>query len=150
MPGCGQEPGEPLIDTLRRECEEELGVDVVMHDLRFVREFISRNHARTASLPPEHQIEHVFPCSLVSDEERVTARGRTTARTELPGFRYVIWNMSASLVRMKGRTRTVWDGYGFFTAFRTTNDRAAGATFDHYAAPSTVMPDSGFPSRMIQ
>ena len=39
LPGGGQDAGEPLTDTVRRECEEELGVAVQVGALCLVREF---------------------------------------------------------------------------------------------------------------
>ncbi|HEX3023208.1 MAG TPA: NUDIX domain-containing protein [Lachnospiraceae bacterium] len=38
MPGGGQEAGEGLTDTVRREVAEELGIDVIPQSLQFVIE----------------------------------------------------------------------------------------------------------------
>lgn len=56
LPGGGQHPGEPLDRTLQRECREEIGIDVQVGALRFVREWIDPERAI-------HQIECIFQCS---------------------------------------------------------------------------------------
>jgi len=44
LPGGGQQPGEDLHATLRRECREELGISIRVGPLRWVREFITTHH----------------------------------------------------------------------------------------------------------
>ena len=44
LPGGGQEPGEALHDALRRECREEIDAEIEIGDLRFVRDYIGKNH----------------------------------------------------------------------------------------------------------
>ncbi len=62
LPGGGQEFGEPLEDTLRREVREETGMSVRVDRLLWVREFVERNH-----LPVEgyggHIVEFVYRCT---------------------------------------------------------------------------------------
>jgi len=62
LPGGGQEPGETLIQTLQRECFEELGVEIRVGPLRYIREYIGVNHEFTEHDMDAHQIEHIFIC----------------------------------------------------------------------------------------
>ncbi|HUG10466.1 MAG TPA: NUDIX domain-containing protein [Opitutaceae bacterium] len=64
FPGGGQDKFETMADALRRECQEEIGVDVIVRDLRFVREYVSRNHEFADSDPTTHQVEFYFSCDL--------------------------------------------------------------------------------------
>ncbi|MCC5842095.1 MAG: NUDIX domain-containing protein [Opitutales bacterium] len=64
LPGGGQEPGESLEETLRRECLEEVGVEVTVGPLLYVREYIGKNHNFSPSHEGFHQLEHVFSCSI--------------------------------------------------------------------------------------
>ena len=69
LPGGGQEAGEPLLDALKRECGEELSIDVTVHDLRFVREYIGKNHEFAEFDADVHQVEFMFSCTLKQDSE---------------------------------------------------------------------------------
>jgi 8-oxo-dGTP diphosphatase len=64
LPGGGQEPGETLPSALRRECLEEIGVDVLVGRLRFVRDYIGRNHAFAAMDGHRHALDIIFECTL--------------------------------------------------------------------------------------
>src|SRR5688572_13592031 len=66
LPGGGQRPGETLIEAVRRECMEEVGCDVAVGPLRFVREYIGSRHDFPNFAKDEHQIELMFECSLAS------------------------------------------------------------------------------------
>lgn len=73
LPGGGQEPDETMIDTLQRECLEEIGTRVVVHDLRVVRDYIGKNHEFDHDRY-SHQVEMMFYCTL--PEGAVPAMGR--------------------------------------------------------------------------
>lgn len=67
FPGGGQEHGEVLKETLKRECIEELGVQVEVQDLVYVREYIGKNHEFVAWDHDVHQVEFYFVCSLAQE-----------------------------------------------------------------------------------
>ncbi|NMP24631.1 NUDIX domain-containing protein [Sulfobacillus harzensis] len=86
LPGGGQHPGEPLHRTLQRECREELGIDVHVGALRFVREWLDTERA-------VHQIEFIFQCST---DEKIGA-----VRSDIPdgGQIGIEWLPIADLMR---------------------------------------------------
>ena len=65
LPGGGQEPGEPLQDTLCRECPEELGAEVMVGDLLCVRDSIGRNHEFASLDGDVHGVEFMFECGVL-------------------------------------------------------------------------------------
>lgn len=67
LPGGSQEHGEPLDHAIRRECREELGTDVVVGALLFVREYIGANHAFAALDRDLHIVDILFACSVPED-----------------------------------------------------------------------------------
>jgi 8-oxo-dGTP pyrophosphatase MutT (NUDIX family) len=67
LPGGGQLAGECFRETLERECREEIGAAVAMGRLRFIREYIGRNHEFAAFDGDVHQVELMFACDLPGD-----------------------------------------------------------------------------------
>lgn len=68
FPGGGQEHGEQLKDAVRRECMEEIGQSVIVHDLVYVREYIGKNHEFASWDAEVHQVEFYFQCTLTSND----------------------------------------------------------------------------------
>jgi ADP-ribose pyrophosphatase len=64
FPGGGQEKGEELKDAAVRECMEEIGQEVEVGELLFVREYIGKNHQFAEWDSDVHQVEFYFRCSL--------------------------------------------------------------------------------------
>lgn len=64
LPGGGQQVGETLSEALVRECREEIGAEVVVERLLFVRDYIAANHEFSYLEEAVHQVEHLFACRL--------------------------------------------------------------------------------------
>jgi 8-oxo-dGTP pyrophosphatase MutT (NUDIX family) len=64
LPGGGQNHGETLKECLIRECYEELGVQVRVDQLLYMREYIGKNHQFRSIHGTFHQVESVFRCHL--------------------------------------------------------------------------------------
>ncbi len=69
LPGGGQKHGETLVDALQRECAEEIGTQVTIHDLGYIREYIADNHELHAGTEGLHQIDFIFRCTVPSNYE---------------------------------------------------------------------------------
>ncbi len=69
LPGGGQRHGELLTDTLIRECLEEIGTNVEVGELAYVREYIGKNHEFNQMHHTFHQVENVFHCRLTKPQE---------------------------------------------------------------------------------
>lgn len=64
LPGGGQKKNETLPQSLQRECLEEIGAEVQIGDLFFVRDYISEHHEFWNPEQPIHQVEFFFECHL--------------------------------------------------------------------------------------
>ena len=64
LPGGGQEPGETLPEALQRECQEEIGVDVDVRELLYVRDYIGRHHEFATHDGEAHALELMFACAI--------------------------------------------------------------------------------------
>ncbi len=68
FPGGGQDHNEDLKSNLKRECLEEIGANVEVGEVLFVREFIADHHNPSPSRVGYHQVNIIFQCSLVDKD----------------------------------------------------------------------------------
>lgn len=64
LPGGAHEPNETLEETLRRECEEELGAALTDCRLLCIREYVSSNHEYSHIMKEVHAVDFMYACRL--------------------------------------------------------------------------------------
>ncbi|QCR34116.1 NUDIX domain-containing protein [Lysinibacillus sp. SGAir0095] len=120
LPGGGQEHGENLHETLKRECIEEINTEVEIGDLLFIREYIGKNHEHFEFDSNVHQTEYMFLCKL-SEESKDIGNGivpdegqigvEWLALKELLDFRLYPQTMRESIIDyMAGKNLSVYLG----------------------------------------
>ncbi|MFI5857454.1 NUDIX domain-containing protein [Streptomyces parvulus] len=80
LPGGGQEPGEALGATVRREVLEETGLDVTPERLLWLREYIGANHG---GAPEDHRVEAIFLCHPEGDPDKLGGHAEDDVQTGL-------------------------------------------------------------------
>ncbi len=81
LPGGGQQFGESMHEALVRECREEIGVEVSVGDVAFVRDYIGARHEFAAQDSHYHQIEVVFWATIPPGLEPVHGPSGDTFQT---------------------------------------------------------------------
>jgi 8-oxo-dGTP diphosphatase len=70
LPGGGQEHGEDQVTALIRECREEIGAAVEVHQVACLFEFMTDRSLRSgAPIAPFHQVNVAYWCGLAEGEE---------------------------------------------------------------------------------
>ena len=70
LPGGGQEHGEDQPTALVRECREEIGAEVEVHQVACLFEFMTERSLRDRTpIAPFHQVNIAYWCGLAEGEE---------------------------------------------------------------------------------
>lgn len=70
LPGGGQEHGEDQVAALIRECQEEIGATVEVHQIACLFEILTERRYRDgAPIPLFHQVNIAYWCDLAEGEE---------------------------------------------------------------------------------
>jgi 8-oxo-dGTP diphosphatase len=74
LPGGRQEPFENLKETLAREVQEEIGAEVRINDVMFIREYMTEDEDQREADSAFHKVDIIFACDLTK-EPVATAMG---------------------------------------------------------------------------
>jgi 8-oxo-dGTP diphosphatase len=66
FPTGGQEAGETLVQAVQREVLEEVGCEIVVGPLLWVREYIGKHHENADLEDDVHVVCHLFHCTMSS------------------------------------------------------------------------------------
>lgn len=80
LPGGGQERHENFVQTVQRECLEELGVSIKVNQLKYIREYIGLNHEFKQDV---HQVEFMFDCELLGEPDLTKATNQDPGQSGL-------------------------------------------------------------------
>lgn len=80
LPGGGQDKNETFKEAVRRECREELGAEIEVGELKYIREYIGKNH-EFADTDDAHQVEFMFECTLLGDVDEALATNKDIGQT---------------------------------------------------------------------
>ncbi len=67
LPGGGQKTGESLVESLVRECLEEIGTEVSISRLAYITERLRNTTQQEAD--KRHIVEHIFECTVSAHYE---------------------------------------------------------------------------------
>ena len=83
LPGGGQQHGETLVEAVQRECREEIGAEVEVGALLYLREYVGKNHGFAQRHAHFHQVEAVFRCALRGEPSAAKGTARDNRQVGL-------------------------------------------------------------------
>ena len=118
LPGGGQHPEETLHKALKRECREEINADIEIGNLRFIREYISKNHEFAETDRISHQIEFMFECKTAGRYKISTGKKPDTGQeavkwlslNKLMNYRLYPLSLRRYLMKLKSTAAPVYLG----------------------------------------
>ncbi len=94
LPGGGHMFGETIHEALQRELKEELGLNVKIGNLLFIRDYIAKNHDMEFDDPNFQQTELMFLCHV----EDFSNLGNGTKPDK---NQFIVWKTADELVQIK-------------------------------------------------